>query len=68
MVNLFTQPPDYAAWRPNHSFRVLLPQCRVENWGNPVLKLAIVIVRDDKIADSVHSFPPQVCAIEVKVT
>jgi hypothetical protein len=67
MVDLFAQSPDYAARRPDNSFLVLLPQRRVKNWGNPVLKLAIVIVGDDKIAYSVHSFASQVRAVEIEV-
>jgi len=67
MVDLFAQSPDYAARRPDNSFLVLLSQRRVKNWGNPVLKLAIVIVGDDKIAYSVHSFASQVRAIEIEV-
>ena len=68
MVDLFAQPLGNTARRPNDPLLPLLSQHRIKNWGNPVLELAIVIVGDDKIPDSVHSLRPQLRTIKIEIT
>jgi len=46
---------------------LLFREHRIQYWHEPVLELAVVVVRHDKISDTIHAASTQVCAIEREV-
>jgi hypothetical protein len=46
---------------------LLLREHRIQYWCEPVLELAVVVVRYDKISDTIHTTSTEVCAIEREV-
>ena len=46
---------------------LLLGEHRIQYRNKPVLKFAVVVVRHDKISDTIHAASTEVCAIKRKV-
>ena len=67
VVDLLAQPPDERARRPHLPRLLLLREHGVEDGREPVLELAVVVVRHDEVPDAVHATPAQVCAVHVEV-
>ncbi len=68
VVDLLPQPPDEGARRPHLPGLLLLRKHGVQDGRQPVLELAVVVVRDDEVADAVHAPFPQFRAIHVEVS
>ena len=47
--------------------RLLFREHRIQYWREPVLELAVVVVRNDKIPDTIHATSAEVGAIEREV-
>ena len=67
VINLLTQATDERARCPYHATSPLLFKHRVQYWHQPVLEFAVIVVRYDEVADTIHAASAQVCAIEVEV-
>ena len=46
---------------------LLLLEHRIQYWREPVLELAVVVVRYDEISDTIHTTSTEVCSIEREV-
>ena len=67
VINLLTQATDERARCPYHATGPLLFKHRVQYRRQPVLEFAVIVVRYDEVADTIHAASAQVCAIEVEV-
>jgi len=67
VVDLLSQPSDERAWCPNDSGRLLLYKHGVQNRGEPILKLAVVVIWDNEISDAIHALLPQFGTVQVEI-
>ena len=55
------------ARRPYLATSFLLREHRIQYWREPVLELAVVVIRNDKISDTIHAASTKVGAIKREV-
>ena len=67
IIDFFAQPMNERARRPHLPARLLLRKHRVENRHEPVLELAVVVVRYNEVTDAVHTPFTEGSTIESKV-
>jgi hypothetical protein len=67
VINLLAQATDERARGPHATTSRLLRKHRVQYRGQPVLEFAVVVVRHDEVADTVHAASAQVRAIKGEV-
>ena len=68
VINLLAQATDERARCPYATTGLLLRKHRVQYRHQPVLKFAVIIVRHDEVADTIHAASAQVGAIKGKVS
>ncbi len=59
---------DERTRRPYAASSLLLFEHRVQYWRQPVLEFAVVVVRYDEVADTIHAASAQVGSVEVEVS
>lgn len=67
VVDLLAQSADEGARGPHLPALLLLREHRVEDGGQPVLELAVVVVGHDEVAYAVHAPPAEVRAVHAEV-
>jgi hypothetical protein len=67
VVDLLAKATDERARRPYATTGLLLFKHRVQYRRQPVLEFAVVVVRHDEVADTIHAPSAQVRAVEGKV-
>ena len=55
VIDLFSESPYERARGPHFACLFLFGQHGVKNRGEPVLEFAVIIIRDNEVADSVHT-------------
>jgi hypothetical protein len=45
----------------------LLCKHAIEDRREPVFKLAIIVIRNDKVSDPIHALLPQLCSIKIPI-
>jgi len=65
-VNLVTA--DKQARQPYLATCLLLHKHRIQYWGQPVFKFAIVIVWHNEVTNTIHAAPLQVSTIKIEVS
>ena len=68
VVDFFPKAADYRTGGPHLTSRLLLRQHCIENRHQPILELAIIVVRHNEISNPVQTSPTEVCAVKVPVS
>lgn len=68
VVDFFPQSMDEGARRPDGATIFLFKQHLIQDRGEPVLKLAVVIVRNNEVANTIHALLPKSSTVQIEVS
>ena len=60
VVNLLPHPPNHLRWRPLRPLLTLLDEHRIQERSEPILKLTVIVVWDEHVANAVDAALPQI--------
>lgn len=68
VIDLLPQAADERAWCPYLASSLLLRKHRIQYRRQPVLEFAVIVIRHDEVANTIHAASTQVRTIEEEVT